>query len=426
MLSWLLVGMYLRLFLLAIYLPLSLILLNGRKQYMEMLLGFVFMLFLSDSRQDSIHYFAADAKEIYILMLAVLLIVNTASFKPFNGFFSRYIPFFIVAIICMFNSPPENLYTCIERTTSYILLLFAVPNFVQRAHLDHGRNFYKALIYLCLTILLAGFIFRFIDPTLVIMEDRYQGLFGNPNGLGIFSLLFFFLLTVSLEMYPDLLEKREKMLIYAAIILSIIMSGSRGSLFSLIIFFVFSLIYKKSPFLGTIVAVIVIASYGYISEHLIQVINFFGLGDYFRVYTLEQGSGRFVAWDFSWKHIQESYWFGRGFQYTEYLFDIPENVIYLQALGHQGNAHNSYITLWLDTGLIGLITYVMALLASVFKATRKTRLAFPIIFAAIFSSFFESWLTASLNPFTIMLFITLSIISTDVIIPEKTAIAVPV
>ncbi len=426
MLSWLVVGMYLRLFLLFAYLPLSLIILNSRKQYMEMLFGFVFILFLSDSRQDSIHYFARDAKEIYILMLAVFLIFNLTSFLPFNRLFTRFIPFFIIAVVCIFNTPSDNLYTSIEKTVSYILLLLAVPNYVQRAHLDHGRNFYRALLYLCFGILISGFILRFIDPLAVVREDRYQGLFGNPNGLGIFSLLFFFLLTISLEMYTDLLEKREKMLMYGIILLSIIMSGSRGSLFALVIYFVFSFFYRKSPALGTIVAVIVIGSYGYISAHLVQVINLFGLGDYLRVYTLEQGSGRFVAWDFSWQHIQESYWFGRGFEYTEYLFNIPENVIYLQALGHQGNAHNSYITLWLDTGLVGLVTYLFGIMSSVFKASRKTRLAFPLIFAAIFSSFFESWLTASLNPFTIMLFITLSIISTDVIIPEKTAVAVPV
>lgn len=392
---------------------------------MEMLLGFVFMLFLSDSHNDVIHYFAKDAKEIYILMLAIFLFVNGKDFRPFNLFFVRFIPFFIVAIICIFYTPDENLSTSIEKTTSYILLLFSIPSYVQRAYMDHGKNFFKTLAYLCAGIILCGFIFRFIDPNLVIREDRYQGLFGNPNGLGIFCLLFFFLLTVIMELYPVMFNKREKMIMFGAIILSIIMSGSRGSLFGLLIFYAFAFIYRKSPVLGTSVAIAVITSYGYISTHLISVINFFGLGDYLRVYTLEQGSGRFVAWDFSWKHIQESYWLGRGFEYTEYLFNLPENVLYLQALGHQGNAHNSYITLWLDTGLVGLSTYVLAFIAVVIKAAGKTRLAVPLMFAAIFSSFFESWLTASLNPFTIMLFINLSIISSDVIIPRKIKAAIP-
>src|ERR1700756_1877165 len=111
MLSWLLVGMYLRPFLLFAYLPLSLIVLNGRKQYMEMLLGFVFILFLSDSRQDNIHYFARDAKEIYILMLAIFLLLNISSFSPFNKLFIRFVPFFIIAVVCIFNTPSDNLYT---------------------------------------------------------------------------------------------------------------------------------------------------------------------------------------------------------------------------------------------------------------------------------------------------------------------------
>lgn len=423
---WLIVGYFVRPLLLYFVLPLSLFMLSTRKQYMEILLGFVFILILSDSRLAPIHDFAKDAKEIYILLMTLFMLGDTGNFTPFNGLVLRFIPFFIVSVICIFYTPPENLATSIEKTTSYFLLLLAVPNYVQKAYLDHGKNFFKALVYLVILILLMGFVFRVIAPNITIREDRYQGLFGNPNGLGIFCVLTFFLLSIVLEIYPNIFEKNEKRIFYGVIILSIILSGSRGSLFALLIFFVFSFFYKKSTAIGTIIAVVVTASYGYISDHLAQVVNFLGLGDYFRLYTLQAGSGRFVAWDFSWQHIQESYWLGRGFEYTEYLFNLPENVVYLQALGHLGNAHNSYITLWLDTGLIGLSTYTLAFTTCIIKAAGKTRIAVPLMFAAVFSSFFESWLTASLNPFTILLFVSLSIISSDVIIPGKIKAAVPV
>jgi O-antigen ligase len=188
----------------------------------------------------------------------------------------------------------------------------------------------------------------------------------------------------------------------------------------------FSAFYRISPILGSVAAIAFMSSYNYLNDHLVGAIDALGMNDYMRVNTLQQGSGRFVAWDFCWKHIQESYWFGRGFEYTEYLFNIPANVYYLQTLGHQGNAHNSFITLWLDTGLVGLSTFVLALASCFFSAIKKTRLALPLMYASLFSSFFESWLTASLNPFTIMLFITLAIITSNVIIPSKAPAALPV
>ena len=408
-----------------LYLPITLFVMRSRNQHTEMLLGFLLMLVLSDSRVERLH-FAANAKEIYIILLGIFLLVDRKVFTAFSRFYLSFIPFFIVAILCVFNTPSENFFNAIEKTVSYILLLFVVPNYVQHAYLTKGKEFYKILIYLGATILLIGFVFKFINPAMVTRESRYEGLFGNPNGLGIFSLLYFLLFAVINDINPDLFVRREKAVIYGAIIVSIILSGSRGSLFGILIYFLFSSFYKISPFLGSFVVILFIAGYSYISSNLVSVISSVGLQDYLRVSTLEAGSGRFIAWEFSWKHIQESFWLGRGFEYTNYLFNIPENVLYLQALGHQGNAHNSYITLWLDTGLIGVLAYIFAFAGSFIKAVRKTRLALPIMYASLFSSFFESWLTASLNPFTIVLFTILAILTSDVIIPAKAKVAVSI
>ncbi len=408
-----------------IYLPTTLIFLRARNQYLEMLIGFFFMLILSDSRVYSLG-FAKNAKEIYIIILALYLLTDRENFTPFNKFYTRFIPFFLIALACLLNAPTDNIFNSCEKITSYFFLLLVVPNYVQRAYLDKGKEFFKALIYFATLILLIGFVFKYLSPGIVTRESRYEGLFGNPNGLGLFSLLLFLLFSVVLEFFPDLFQRREKIVIYSAIILSVILSGSRGSLFGLIIFLSFSYFYKTSFFIGSSLAVIFLVSYNYITTHLPELITSFGLENYFRLNTLEDASGRFVAWRFTWQHIQESFWLGRGFEYTNYLFNIPEYVVSLQAAGHFGNIHNSYLTLWLDTGLIGLSAYIIAFVGYFIKALKKTKLALPLMFAAVFSSFYESWLTASLNPFTIILFIILSILTTDVIISSKAKAAVPI
>jgi len=101
--------------------------------------------------------------------------------------------------------------------------------------------------------------------------------------------------------------------------------------------------------------------------------------------------------------------FGKGFSYTEFIF--KENYHRLSRLGHEGNAHNSYLTIWLDTGIVGLFTFIVPLILLVVQAAKKTAVAMPFLFAIIFSTYFESWLTASLNPFTIVFLVVLSIIT---------------
>jgi O-antigen ligase len=109
-------------------------------------------------------------------------------------------------------------------------------------------------------------------------------------------------------------------------------------------------------------------------------------------------------------------------------------------LGHQGNAHNSYITFWLDTGIFGVLAYVVGIISAAVKGLRRSVFGMPVLYAVLFSSFFESWLTASLNPFTIQLLLIITILTKEEIslvptvetetpkpeLPDETKAAYPV
>jgi O-antigen ligase len=403
--------------------PATLFIFKRRNQYLELIIGFFFILVLSDSREGSLQW-AVNAKDEYILMLAMFLLMDRKSFRPFNYFYQKFIPFFIIAFICLFFTPSEILFTAIEKTLSYLFLLLIISNYLERCHKDYGTWFYKTLIYFGISILVIGFILKFVNNEQAYLESRFRGMLGNPNGLGVFVLMLFLLYSVINEMYPKLFTNREKQVIYLSIFLSLLLSGSRNCIFAVIIFFFFSYFYKLSPFLGFILFAILLASYQYISQNLVNIIEGLGLNDYFRVNTLSDASGRYVAWSFAKDQIKESIWLGKGFEYTNYLYYV--NSEWLSNLGHQGNAHNSYLTLWLDTGFFGLVAYMWAFLSSFFKAMRKSKLAIPIMYAVVFSTVFESWLTASLNPFTIQLFMILSILTSEQIIPSKAPVAIPV
>lgn len=384
----------------------SILLLKYKNRYFDLFIGFFFILILSDSRQYSLQ-FAAQFKNLYIVLLALFLLLDTKSFSFKNVFLKLFIPFFIVAVICLGFSG-ANLATGAQKTLSYILLMLLVPVYFTRIYDQYGKEVLKDIIWFGTLLIIIGLVLKVVMPDVVHIEGRFSGILGNPNGLGIFLLLFFILFSVLLHYYPELFTKTDKLLIYGVVFVSIILCQSRSALMAVLIFLAFKYFYRISPFLGFILFIVILFSYQVISSNIEIIIFTLGLQEYFRIDTFETGSGRLIAWKFAWDHIEKHFFLGKGFSYTDNLYRV--NYDYLSRLGHQGNAHNSYLTFWLDTGLIGLLLYLRGLLLTFIKAARNTIVAIPVMYAILFSAFFESWLTASLNPFTIQLFMVLTII----------------
>ena len=403
--------------------PITVYLMKRRGMYKELLIGFFVLLTLSDSRANSLAW-AANAKNEYIVLLLSFIVFDQKTFSPLSPLFKKFIPFFLVAFLCVFFSPEYIVSTSIQKTFSYLFLIMVVSNYTLKCHRLYGAEFYKTLVYAVMGILISGFIMKFLNPNEAYLEGRYRGVVGNPNALGIYILLSFLTFSIIREKYPDLFSNWERNIVYGLMFLSLFMSNSRNSIFALLIFMFFSYFYKFSSYLGFIVFVVFLILYQYVEANLVDIITKLGLDSYFRVNTLQDASGRFVAWDFAKDHIKnESLWLGRGFEFTEDLFG--ENSDWLNNLGHQGNAHNSYLTLWLDTGLIGLSAYMWAFVGSFFQAAKKSNMALPIMYSIVFSTIFESWLAASLNPFTIQLFVILTLFTSEEIYPSKTPLIVP-
>lgn len=384
---------------------LSVILLKKKGMHMEILLGFFFILILSDSREYAME-FAAKGKDIYLVLMALMMFIDKNYFKPFNKLYQYLLLFILIAFISLINS--ENPIVGAQKTLSYLLVFMVIPNYLLSAFRERGDDLLKGLTMTGIIILGGGLAMKFISPDLVTLAGRFNGLLGNPNGLGIFSFLFFLMFSIIKSYRPTLFSKNEVLLIYGLIFISVWLSGSRGSLLAMVIFMFFSYFNKMSPFLGFILLLIAIVVNEIVTANMVSIVLALGLQDFFRLDTLEQGSGRLIAWVFIWEHIQDNLFLGKGFAHTEYIF--RKNYNKLAMMGHQGNAHNSFLTFWMDTGLIGLLAYIIGIFAIVFKAAQNSRLAVPVLYAVCFSAFFESWLTASLNPFTIQFIIIFTIL----------------
>lgn len=388
--------------------PLHLLYLNNRNSLLILLLGLWFILVLSDSRHAFLN-FSVNLKAVMMVVLAWIAYTNL----PYWGnksFYKPFLPFLAVAAYSMMLGP--DIFNSFQKTLSYGLLFFIVPNLVNGLLSSQRDFFLKGVAYLGALVLIAGFVFRILAPEYVIFKgERFSGILGNPNGLGIFALMFAMLFYFISRFHPTLLSRNEKIVIWAAIGASLVMAGSRGAIFSTVIFFGGIWLFKRSIPLGFLVMIVGIWGYQVVVNNFEEIVISMGLGDYFRLETLESGSGRLVAYEFAWQNIRENYWLGKGFGYAEHL--MAANREYFMNKGHDGNVHNSYLTIWLDTGLFGLIALAWGWLVHFFRASRLTPMAWAALFAVGFSAFVESWLAASLNPFTIQLVILLTLLADE-------------
>ncbi len=394
-----------------VVIPVTIMLFQRKKMYAEILIGFFIILILSDSRQYSFH-FAADIKDIYLLLMTFFFFTDKASFIPKERLIYSFIPFIVVAVFFVLFS--EIFLKSAQKTLSYLLLFLVVPNYMSAIWRFEGARGIRKLIWAGIVVLGIGFVFRFLSPGFVTLAGRYSGLLGNPNGLGLFCMVFFIFVSVVNEIRTDLFTKRELYLIFGIILLSTVLSGSRNAIFTIGIFAVFHYFYKISPFFGILMFLVMLLVYQLIISNLEGIIVGLNLQEYFRIETLQNASGRLIAWDFGWQKITENPMVGQGIGYTDYYY--RQNYDLLSIMGHQGNAHNSYITFWIDTGLAGLVFYLVAFIQSFVRGAKRFRSAVPAMFAIMFSAFFESWLTASLNPFTIQCVFIMTIIASPAFI----------
>ena len=409
LMSWAMVGALAPTIATVIYTVITFLLVLRTNDITKIFIAFIAMLVFSDSR-SSIFGFAETAKIGAVVLLFMFVLLNWSKFSQnTNRIFVYFFPFLFFAILA--SAWAIDPFNAFQKSFSYGLVFFLVP-IVFTQGIKENQRLPIELVYFFSLILAVGLAIHFVNPEFTSLVGRYRGMLGNPNGLGIFlTVVFAVYYPVYNEFEALSSNQRFTWFFLLVFLLSLILTGSRTSLIAILLFFGFNRLRFLSNAETILVFVIMVLSYEYLLLQLPSAIQFLGLSEYFRIDTLEEGSGRFIAWNFAWQRIQEVFFVGGGFTHTEYVFRIFSDE--LSRLGHQGNAHNSYLTLWLDTGLIGIVLFGIGLIRSIAAAMISSAYALPIVYAVLFSTYFESWLSASLNPFTSLFLIALTILSSN-------------
>lgn len=382
---------------------------SSKKKFIELFTLFFITLILSDSR-SILFRFAATIKPFYAIFLCLIIFSHKKYFRAKNSVFISFIPFLLIAFYCIGNSHDQS--NSLLKTISYALLLFIVPIFVKTLWQSSPQAFLKSCLFSGQIILVGGIVARFLMPSLTTLVGRYRGLFGNPNGLGIFCTVFFILSFCIWFYHRTILNKQIWLIHFSLIILSVFLSASRNTVMSCLLFTFMATTLRNTRTLQITTILVALFLLPTLKIHFVDFIIQNNMNEFFRIDSiedLESGSGRKVAYEFAWEWINQHYWEGHGFGYTEHLYKI--NYLKLKAMNHIGNAHNSYLTIWIDTGLWGLVCFIFAWSINFLKASLTSKLALPAFLALAFSATFESWLAASLNPFTIQALILLTLLT---------------
>ena len=341
-----------------------------------------------------------------ILILLGLLILQDIFQRP-DWSFKYFIPYFIVVAYYSFELSGI---TEIFKPISYFLVILITPIVVKKI-LEYDRDTFLRVIILLYTLV---YIFSFLNlgENKALQEyGRFSGIFNNPNALGIFSFLFFMLSTLIFKFHPSLFTKAERYFVTGIIVIGVIYSRSRSGMFAIVLFWLSLIVYERHQIRGLLIlfAAAFLINYTLSFENIIREL---GLADFFRLESLDTGSGRKIAFAYAWQKIQEQPISGFGIGFTEQYFS--EGLKELAKEGHVGGVHNSFLWVWLDLGLFGLITFIYGWYKWFKNTFSYTNIILPAGMAVLFSVNIESWLVGSLNHVTIQLIIILSLLSSSI------------
>lgn len=383
---------------------------DNRHDYI--LIAMFIILLLGDSRQPVFQF--AKPLRIEMISFIALFAINDLrkGLYKINLNFLYFLPFFFISTVCLINSPDVG--TGLFKTLSYALLLFNGFHYINHQIGYYGKALLKDVVLLAAWVLLIGLLLIPISPEFCFYLGslRFNGIIGNPNGMGVFTALLFPMTVYYFNTY-DRNNKRFRAFVYFLIIVSLLLCSSRNAIFSVTLFG--SLYYalqgglarKAAIFLGLLPIMAILL----LTVDLESLIINAGLEGYFRLKDFESGSGRTHAWAYALEIIENHPLLGCGFYCEEYKFRF-EPSHYLISTGHQGGVHNSYLAFLVNVGAIGLSLFLIAW-GMVLSKVKQLKFLIPFVLAVGFSAVFESWLVASLNAFNIYFLFTALFVLSD-------------
>lgn len=299
-----------------------------------------------------------------------------------NSILLALLLFFLVSLISAFFSDfsiqsTYRLFIVYFNIIAIFYMVISIENVEKMIY-----QFFKVMFYVGTISAIYSFILTyfsnevdigFLHITQVIVGRRPSSFFGNPN-------FFAFILFLGICAYFLLITNKKNIILFPfllAQVYALFATKSRGAIISLFIVVVLVVIYKlryKKLALTVILSILGIASV------LVLMVVMDARGN--------QTNGRTDIWIKAFKVFLKKPIFGHGFGMS------------IETIGIAGglSTHNVYIKILVETGIVGLISFLNIFIQSGFELLKKLNsldkdsmlLSVGIVLALMFHQFFES------------------------------------
>ncbi len=344
--------------------------------------------------------------------------------KELKVFFYAVVIFLIACLVSLLNA--DDLYQGVKRITklSYLLGFFVLAASAGRVRADLSRYYLRG-IYFGAFVLLGVATYQ----TFFLGMERAQGI-THPIVFGNVGMLFGGLLFISALYKPGRAHWLLSGLALGAALTASLLSGSRGGWLALPIVLVFvpmvaartPSVRRKRLIFSVVILMMVGVAIGF-SERMDTRINqaFSDVKSFTSGQNLNTSLGqRFLMWKIAWEQFQRHPLIGSG------IGDFKHDSIDAMETGEsqlnyeRSHAHNIFFEMLGNTGLLGLLSMLMAIIVVPFVlfykgwenagSENQRRVALSglliVVFFVIFG-FSESWISRS--PFMIFYSFSLSV-----------------
>ena len=380
---------------------LVLMLIFSRDTVLESLLVLLIVTFLLGDNFKGTFAFMQNFRFVMVLVSFLYLL----KYHVISNNLANYIlPFTMVAFCVTMLFSPLGI-AAVLRSLGFWLVGLVIFKLANLLYLNNSQRTAEILILTLVCYFAVNIILVFLPLESTSLRGRFKGLAGNPNGLALIAMFSYGLLWLLKEREETAFKKSFFLAFRIVLLLIVLLTGSRTALLSIITFeLILRLIHNKVLLfrLMTIVIFFLLFFDVIVNSSFFEAYSFF---DFLRFDTLSTASGRTEVWQVAWEEVKNAPFFGNGLLYDQYFIDdyvarnIGENVA-----RHWGAVWSSYLSLLLDVGFMGCIAYGYFWI-EVFRKSHDKNIAIAFTAMCLLSGITESWMAASMNPFTPMMFL---------------------
>jgi exopolysaccharide production protein ExoQ len=326
------------------------------------------------------------------------------NFDVLVGIFISY------ALLSVVYSPFRDL--TIERTATILFLYISVFWVIWKyAYTDGPEKIVYLVLQAFLLILLTSYCLLFFNHTASFSNGRFQGVFSNPNSMGLICAI---LLPLSLWHFFES-KKKSALFLFFLMLLSLFLSGSRGSLQAAVVSLGYFIYVRKKKYKPLVF--FSLASFTFILFWVIETLAKAHFKSYIRAESIPEIGGRLGIWQSALNLIIEKPIFGHGFGVEDKIFGLKFAAYHAKA--QIAYVHNSYLGMLIQLGVVGLIVFYLPLFVLLFKELTykqhsdvfSLRLALrSSLIAGLLCCLYESWIYSVGNSQTFPFWVTVMLL----------------